>query len=102
MISRATKRIVFVLSGPARPPSVVIRTIRRLVPVGRREQRMVLAAEDRRHVREDLVDLLAVRPRRERRVLGAPQLRRSHELHRPRDLLDVLRRRDPPPDVAAG
>ena len=32
VISRAAKRIVFVLSGPARPRSVVIRMIRRLPP----------------------------------------------------------------------
>ena len=54
------------------------------------EERVVLAAEHGREVGEDLVDLLAVRPRRERRVLGALQLRRRHELHRAGDLLDVL------------
>ena len=57
------------------------------------EERVVVAAEDRGQVGEDLVDLLAVGPRREGRVLGALQLGRGHELHRPRDLLDVLRRR---------
>ena len=63
------------------------------------QERVVLAAEDRRDVREDLVDLLAVRAGREGRVLGAPELRRRHELHGARDLLDVLGRVDPPPDI---
>ena len=65
-----------------------------------RQQRVVLAAEDRREVGQDLIELLAVGPRRERRVLGALELRRGHELHRPRDLLDVLHGADPAPDVA--
>ena len=64
-----------------------------------RQQRVVLAAEDRREVGQDLVELLAVRPRRERRVLGALELRRGDELHRPRDLLDVLHGADAAPDV---
>ena len=36
----------------------------------------------------------------ERRVLGALQLGRGHELHRPGDLLDVPDGGDPPPDLA--
>ena len=103
VISRAAKRIVFVLSGPARPRSMVIRTSRRLPPSRRDEERMLVAAEDRREVGQDLVDLLAVRPRGERRVLGALQLGRGHELHRPGDLLDVLGPTSPDPrwpDVA--
>ena len=47
---------------PASPRSVVMRTIRRLPP-SRREKRVVLAVEDGRQVREDLVELLRVRPR---------------------------------------
>ena len=100
VISRAAKRIVFVFSGPARPRSVVISTIRRLPPSRSAEQRVVLAAQDGGEVGEDLVELLAVRPRGERRVLGALQLRRGHELHRPGDLLDVPDGADPPPDIA--
>ena len=42
----------------------------------------------------------AVRPRGERRLLGATKLRGSHELHRPRDLLDVADGPDAAPDVA--
>src|SRR4029450_10738576 len=34
------------------------------------EKRVILGAEDRREVCEDLIDDVAVRPRRERRVLG--------------------------------
>ena len=65
------------------------------------EQRMVVAAEDRRRGRRG--------PRRasgctaaacERRVLGALELGRGHELHRPGDLLDVADGGDPPPDLA--
>ena len=66
------------------------------------EQRVILAAEDGGEVGEDLVDLLAVGPRRERRVLGALQLRRRNELHRPRDLLDVPDGADPAPDISLG
>src|SRR6185295_11442313 len=64
------------------------------------EQRMILAAEHGGDVGEDLVDLLAVRPRCERRLLRAPQLRGRDELHRPRDLLDVLRRGDATTNIA--
>ena len=54
-----------------RPRSVVISTISRLPPSRLGEERVVLAAEHGREVGEDLVELLAVRPRGERRVLGA-------------------------------
>ena len=64
------------------------------------EQRVLVAAEDDGEVGEDLVELLAVRPGMERRVLGALQLRRGDELHRPRDLLDVADRGYSPPDLA--
>jgi hypothetical protein len=64
------------------------------------EERMGLRVEDRGEVGDDLVDLLAVRAGGERRVLGALELRRGDELHRPRDLLDVLDGADAPPDVA--
>src|SRR4029079_3325114 len=64
------------------------------------EEWMVLAAEDGREVGEHLVDLLCVGARGERRFLGTLELRRRHALHRPRDLLDVSRRLDPPADVS--
>ncbi len=64
------------------------------------EQRMLLATEHGRQVREDLLDLLGVGTRCERRVLRAAQLRRRHELHRPRDLADVADRADAAPDLA--
>ena len=48
---------------------------------------------------EDLVELVAVRPRRERGVLGATELGGSHELHRAGDLLDVSDRPDAAPDL---
>ena len=64
------------------------------------EERMVLGAEDRGKIGEDLVELLGVRPRGERRLLGAAELRGGHELHRPRDLLDVADGADAAPDVA--
>ena len=80
----------------------MISTIRRLPPSRLGEERVVLAAEHGGEVGEDLVELLAVRPRRERRVLGALQLRRGHELHRPRDLLDVADGADAAPDIRAG
>ncbi len=64
------------------------------------EQRMVVAAEHGREVRQDLVDLVRVRSRRERGVLGALQLRRGDELHRARDLLDVAHRRNAASDLA--
>ena len=62
------------------------------------EQRMLLAAEDGREVRQHLVDLLRVRARSERRVLGALELGRGHELHRPGDLADVANGADPAPN----
>src|SRR3954451_753206 len=61
---------------------------------------MIVAAEDDREIREDLVELRAVRPRGEGRLLGALELRCRNELHGPRDLLDVPRALDPAPDVA--
>ena len=64
------------------------------------EQRMILATQDGRQVGQDLVELLGVRPRGERGVLGALELARGDELHRPSDLLDVLHRADPASDVA--
>ena len=64
------------------------------------QQRMVLGVQHRGGVREDLVELLAVRPRLERRVLGALELGGRHELHRARDLLDVADRSDASPDLA--
>jgi hypothetical protein len=67
-----------------------------------REERMVVGPEDGREVGEDLVDLLGVRARGERRVLGALELRRGDELHRAGDLLDVLHGADPAPDIALG
>ena len=100
VISRAANRIVLVLSGPARPRSVVIEHDHPLAAFALGEKRVVLAAEHRREIGQHLVDHVAVRPRRQRRVLGALQLRRGDELHRPRDLLDVADGADPPPDVA--
>jgi hypothetical protein len=64
------------------------------------QERVGLRVEDGREVGEDLVDLLAVGAAGERGVLGALELRRGDELHRPRDLLDVLDGADAPPDVA--
>ena len=66
------------------------------------EQRMVFAAEHGGEVGQDLVDHVAVRTSRQRRVLGTLQLRGSNELHRPRDLLDVPDGADPPPDITLG
>jgi hypothetical protein len=65
-----------------------------------REQRVLLGGEHGCDVREDLVQLLLVGPRLERRVLGALELGRGHELHRARDLLDVLDRADAASDLA--
>ena len=68
--------------------------------VAAREQRMLIAAQHRGEIGQNLVDLVGVRPRLERRVLGTFQLRRGDKLHRSRDLLDVADRRDAPPDLA--
>ena len=65
-----------------------------------REQRVLGLAEHGREVGQDLVDLVGVRARLERRVLGALELRGSHELHRPGDLLDVAHGRDAASDLA--
>ncbi len=98
---RATRTgSMFVLSGPARPRSVVISTIRRLPPSRCGQERMVIAAEHAGQVGEDLVDLLGVGPRGQGRVLGTLQLGRGHELHRPGDLLDVPDVADAAPDIA--
>ena len=75
-------------------------TIRRVPPLALGEQRMLLAAEHGRDVREHLVELVRVRPRLERGVLGTLQLRGSHELHRAGDLLDVRDRADAASDLA--
>src|SRR5207249_3728384 len=64
------------------------------------QQRVVVTGEDRGQVGQDLVELLAVWPGREGRILGALQFRRRHELHGARDLLDVLDGSDPAPDIA--
>jgi hypothetical protein len=64
------------------------------------EQRMLLRAEDRGEVGEDLVDLFAVGPRVERRLLRAAELRGGNELHRPRDLANVPDRAYAAPDVS--
>jgi hypothetical protein len=71
-----------------------------LAALARGQEGMVLGTEHGGEIRKHLVDLLAVRPRREGRVLGAPELRGRNKLHRPRDLLDVANRADPAPDVA--
>ena len=63
------------------------------------QQRMILAGQHRSQVGQHLVDALAVRARSERRVLGALELRGRDELERAGDLLDVLDRADPPPDL---
>ena len=73
-----------------------------LAALAGREQRVVLAVEDGRQVREDLVELVRVRPRRQRRVLRALELGRGHELERPRDLLDVADGGDPLADLRLG
>ena len=99
-ISRAAKRMVLVLSEPARPRSVVKRTMRRAPAPLLGEQRVLLVVDDGGHVREDLVELVAVRPRRQGGVLRALQLRGSHELHGAGDLLDVADRSDAAPDLA--
>ena len=92
--------MVFVLSGPARPRSVVTSTSRRLPPSRSARSGWSSPPSTAAQVGEDLVELLAVRPRGERRVLGALELRRSHELHRPGDLLDVPDGTDAAPDLA--
>jgi hypothetical protein len=61
---------------------------------------VVLAAKHGREIGQYLVDLVGVRARLKRRVLGTLQLGGSHELHGPRDLLDVADRSDAPPDLA--
>ena len=100
VICSAAKRMVLVLSEPARPRSVVSSTIARVPPSRLASSGWSSRAEHRGQVGEDLVDLVGVGPRLERRVLGALQLRRSHELHRPGDLLDVADRRDAASDLA--
>ena len=99
-ISFVAKRMVFVLSDPARPRSVVNRTSSRVATFAAREERMVLIGEHRGDVRQDLVELVAVGARLEGRVLGTLELGRSHELHRAGDLLDVLDRADAASDLA--
>jgi len=68
------------------------------VPV--RQERVVGPAEHRREVRDDLVERLAIGAGGERGLLRTPQLGGCDELHRPGDLLDVLGRSDPAPDLA--
>jgi hypothetical protein len=65
------------------------------LPLG--EQGVLIAAENRGQVGQDLVELVAVGAGVEGRFLGALELGRGDELHRPGDLLDVLHR----PDTAA-
>ena len=55
------------------------------------QQGMLLRGQHGRDVREHLIQLVPVGARLEGRILGALQLRCSHELHRAGDLLDVLR-----------
>jgi len=64
------------------------------------QERMLVAAEHGRKVSQDLVEELRVRARGQSRLLGAPQLRRRNELHRPGDLPDIPRRCDASPDVS--
>ncbi len=61
---------------------------------------MLIGGQHGRQIGEDLVQLLAVGPRLEGRVLGSLQLRCRHELHRTGDLLDVLDRADAASDLA--
>jgi hypothetical protein len=60
---------------------------------------MIVTAEDRGEIRQHLIELLAVRARRERGVLGSLELRCRDELHRSCDLLDIPDGADPAPDV---
>ena len=62
------------------------------VQVAAGQQRVVRLVQDRGEVRDDLVELLAVGTRGQRGLLGPAQLGGRDELHRPGDLLDVLRR----------
>ena len=58
VISRATNRTVFVLSGPARPPVRRDQDDQALAALALGKQRMVLATEHGGEVGQDLVDLL--------------------------------------------
>ena len=100
VICWAANRIVFVFSGAGQAAVGRDQDDQALAGLAPDEERMVLAAEHAGEVGEDLVELLGVRPRGERRLLGALELRRGHELHRPGDLLDVLRRLDSPTNIA--
>ena len=100
MISLAAKRTAFELRGPARPRSLVIRTISRL-PSSRRLS-SGCSSPPRTAARSARISSSSVRvgPSGQGRLLGAAQLRGSHELHRPGDLPDVPRRGDAPADVS--
>ena len=100
VICSAAKRIVLVLSEPARPRSVVMQHDRARAALALGKQRVVLLAEHRGQIGEHLVHLVRVGPRLERGVLGALQLRRRHELHRAGDLLDVAHRAYAASDLA--
>ena len=64
------------------------------------QQGVLLRVEHRGDVSEHLVELVAVRARGQRGLLGAPELGRSHELHGAGDLLDVAYRSDAASDLA--
>ena len=91
---------VAVLVGSLRAGSYNRMAAIALAALAPREERVLLAAEDGREVRDDLLELVRVGAGGERGVLGALELRCSDELHRAGDLLDVLDGADPSPDVA--
>ncbi len=64
------------------------------------EQRVLGGVEPLAEVPDHLADLERVRACGEDPLLGPAQLRRRHHLHGARDLLRVLDRADPAPDVA--
>src|SRR5438552_10880075 len=53
----------------------------------------------RREIPENMLELFGVRPRAQHAVLRAPQFRRGNCLHRLRQLLGILDRANPAPDV---
>jgi hypothetical protein len=99
MMSRDTNRTMFVLSGPASGRSVVISTIRRLPPLRSASNGWSSPPRTAARSASTSSSFSGVRPGGERRVLGTLQLRGGHELHRPRDLLDVADAADAAADI---
>src|SRR5216117_1149085 len=90
----SARRTMFALNAPASPRSRALDQ--------ERVWRLVARGGARHEVPEQLRHLPGVRPRGDDPLLRPAELRRSDQLHRPRDLLRGLDGPDSSPDVAEG